>query len=384
MGFSGLRQWQETALERWQQGGNRGIVSVVTGGGKTVFALACVKAIKSLTTLVVVPTTALLDQWWEEAAAFFEIPLDDINIIKGSRDLHAGTINIAVMNTAAELSERKNSPECFLIVDECHKAASTAFRKVFNLKTFASLGLSATPERQYDEGLRDVLIPALGPVIFDYDYSDALRDKVIVPFQLRNIVFELEPERQDTYDKLTKAIARSIQQEGMESEKSLALLLKRARVLNLSDNRVFLTLKIIAANRDKKALIFHEDIEACDAIAQVLVGVKVSAGVYHSKLPLRRRAEILAAYRAGKLQVLVTCRALDEGFNVPETQIGIIAASTATRRQRIQRLGRIVRPAEGKDVATIYTLVATPPEIARLKEEEEALEGVANVTWGRA
>jgi superfamily II DNA or RNA helicase len=84
------------------------------------------------------------------------------------------------------------------------------------------------------------------------------------------------------------------------------------------------------------------------------------------------------------VELLVTCRALDEGFNVPEAEIGIIAASTATRRQRIQRLGRIVRPSSGKSSATIYTLVATSPEIARLKEEEANLEGVANISWGRA
>jgi superfamily II DNA or RNA helicase len=93
---------------------------------------------------------------------------------------------------------------------------------------------------------------------------------------------------------------------------------------------------------------------------------------------------VLSDYRSGKLEVLVTCRALDEGFNVPETEVGIIASSTATRRQRIQRLGRIVRPAKGKSEAVIYTLVATAPEIARLKDEEAALEGVASVAWGSA
>jgi superfamily II DNA or RNA helicase len=106
--------------------------------------------------------------------------------------------------------------------------------------------------------------------------------------------------------------------------------------------------------------------------------------VYHSKLKLRQRAEILSAYRQGEIDVLVTCRALDEGFNVPETEIGIIAASTATRRQRIQRLGRVLRPVKGKGSATIFSLVATDPEIKRLREEEAELEDVAKVTWGRA
>ena len=108
------------------------------------------------------------------------------------------------------------------------------------------------------------------------------------------------------------------------------------------------------------------------------------SGVYHSKMKLRDRAVILGQFRRGEIDVLVTCRALDEGFNVPETEIGIIAASTATRRQRIQRLGRVVRPAQGKDGAVVYTIVASGPEIERLKQEEEDLEGVAAVSWSRA
>ncbi len=375
-----LRTWQKTALEKWSAEGHRGIVSVVTGGGKTIFALACVATLKPLTTLIVVPTAALLDQWWDEASSFFQLRLDDVHIITGKRNIRPGTINLAVINTAAELVKRPQ-PECFLIVDECHKAASAAFSRVLELKTIASLGLSATPERPYDDGLTDILIPALGPVIFDYNYASARADGVIVPFTLRNVIFELEEERLAEYDKLTKAIARSMQSEGPESEKTVALLLRRSRVLNLSQKRVSITAKLVLANRGKRTLIFHEDVEACEVIAAVLEAFKVPAAVYHSRMPVRKRAEVLTAYRSGKIETLVTCRALDEGFNVPETEIGIIAASTATRRQRIQRLGRIVRPAKQKEAASIYTLVATAPEIARLQEEEQNLEGVANVTW---
>jgi superfamily II DNA or RNA helicase len=252
------------------------------------------------------------------------------------------------------------------------------------VNSFASLGLSATPERPYDDGLKDVLIPALGPVIFNYDYATALRDGVIVPFQLRNVVFELEEDRQAQYDKLTKAIGRSISQHGPEAEETIALYLKRARVLNLSLNRIRLALRLVAAIPGKQTLIFHEDIEACDLIHAVLTENGVRSGVYHSKLRVKARAAMLGQYRRGEIDVLVTCRALDEGFNVPETELGIIAASTATRRQRIQRLGRVVRPARGKAGAVIYTLVASGPEIDRLKEEESRLEGVATVSWSSA
>jgi superfamily II DNA or RNA helicase len=378
-----LRQWQEDALVTWRQQ-RSGIIEVVTGGGKTVFALACVREAKADTTLIVVPTTALLDQWWEEAANFFGFRLDDIHIISGAQRMRSGTINIAVLNTASKLASENRTIPCFLVVDECHKAASPTFRAVLDIPKIATLGLSATPERPYDEGLAEVLVPALGPVIYKYTYREALRDGVIVPFSLRNIVFELEEDDQKAYDKLTGSIARSISKLGIEAQETISLLLRRARLLNLVTNRIRLTLKIISSHRDRKIIVFHEDIHACNLIQQVLEEANVRSGVYHSALPLRRRAEVLSAYRAGALNVLVTCRALDEGFNVPETEIGIIAASTATRRQRIQRLGRVLRPTSGKEAATVFTLVATGPEINRLKEEETELEGVADVTWSSA
>lgn len=91
-----------------------------------------------------------------------------------------------------------------------------------------------------------MLVPALGPVIYEYSYRDALRDGVIVPFTLRNVVFHLEPDRQEEYDKLTKAIARTIGRLGPDAPEAVALLLRRARVLNLSLNRVRLALRIIS------------------------------------------------------------------------------------------------------------------------------------------
>lgn len=378
------RGWQLSALAEWERNNHRGIVSVVTGGGKTVFALSCIDRIRPVATLIIVPTSALLEQWWEESANYFDLELDEINIVTGSLRFRLGAINIAVLNTAAKLQEKIKDHQCFLVVDECHKAASEHFRSALDVNSFASLGLSATPERPYDDGLKEVLEPALGPVIFTYDYSDALRDGVIVPFEIKNIIFALEEDRQLEYDKLSKAIARSISKHGPDSEESIALFLKRARVLNLSLNRIRLAIRLVAANQGKRTLIFHEDIEACDLIHNVLAQNGIKSGVYHSKMALRAKAAMLSKYRKGEIDVLVTCRALDEGFNVPETELGIIAASTATRRQRIQRLGRIVRPAKGKNGATIYTLVATGPEIERLKQEETSLEGVATFTWSRA
>jgi superfamily II DNA or RNA helicase len=185
-------------MVRWHAADHRGIVSVVTGGGKTVFALSCIDQLQPDTTVVVVPTVALLDQWWAEAAAFFDLELDEVHVVRGNGNIRTGTINLAVLNTASKLVDRGRTPKCFLIVDECHKAASDQFRSALDLPRFASLGLSATPERQYDDGLQQVLIPTLGPIIFEYSYKDALRDGVIVPFNLRNVVFSNRSARRNT------------------------------------------------------------------------------------------------------------------------------------------------------------------------------------------
>ncbi|MGH9647064.1 MAG: DEAD/DEAH box helicase [Bryobacteraceae bacterium] len=380
-----LRRWQQTALALWNSEGHRGIISVVTGGGKTIFALACVASLRPASTLVVVPTVALLDQWWEEAANFFRLKLDEINVLAGSqRRVRPGTINLAVLNTASRLSAAAVPANTLLIVDECHKAAAPEFQRVLHLPHAASLGLSATPERPYDDGLEAVLVPSIGRLLFQYTYRDALADGVIVPFELRNVVFDLEDARQAEYDQLTKRIGRSIAQVGTEDPATVRLYLRRSRLLNLSPRRVELALRLVARHRGERVLVFHEDIAACDVIHAVLSQNGVSAGIYHSKLKTRERAQVLGEFRRGDVSTLVTCRALDEGFNVPEAEVGIIAASSATRRQRIQRLGRMLRPSKDKAGALVYTLLASGAEIARLKEEERELEGVATVTWGKA
>lgn len=382
--MAALRKWQQLALGEWMRAGNRGIASVVTGGGKTIFALACAEAIQPVTTLVVVPTQALLDQWWEEVASYFNLSLDEVHVVTGRRKIRSGTFNLAVLNTASTFGGTQSCARMLLIVDECHKAASEKYQSVFMLPRIASLGLSATPERQYDEGFSDILIPQLGPVIYNYTYKDALADGVIVPFSLTNVVFDLEPERQAEFEKLTKGIAVAMRKYGEEAPETIALLLKRSRVVNLSLNRIELAVRLVVRHRGTKTIVFHEDIAACDVLHEALKSIGVRCDVYHSGRGLRDRAAILLRFRKGDCDVLVTCRALDEGFNVPEAEIGIIAASTATRRQRIQRLGRVLRPAGGKKSATVYTLVATESEIARLQQEEVELEGVAATTWRRA
>jgi superfamily II DNA or RNA helicase len=81
------------------------------------------------------------------------------------------------------------------------------------------------------------------------------------------------------------------------------------------------------------------------------------------------------------IEILVCCRALDEGVDVPESEVAIIAASTSSNRQRIQRMGRVIRIHTSKDIAKIYTIYITDREEEKLKLEEQELSSIAKFKW---
>jgi superfamily II DNA or RNA helicase len=278
-----------------------------------------------------------------------------------------------------------NSPK-MLIVDECHRLGSPENAKALLGEYAATLGLSATPERQYDDGFTEYITPALGPIIYEYTYVEAFDDGVIAPFALSNVHVSMLEDEQAKYDKLTKRIRTAIAREGINtagdaSEHLKKLLLQRAAVSATATMRIPVSVHLIEQHRGERAIIFHERTDAADKIFSLLRQRGHSASIYHAGIGAAIRRENLRLFRRGVHDVLVCCRALDEGMNVPETSVAVIASSTASRRQRIQRLGRILRPAKGKEAATVYTLYATEEERKRLLEEASDLKDVTSVTW---
>ena len=369
-------------------------MSVVTGGGKTVFAHMCIseffKHAPDGRVLIIVPTVALLDQWYVSLQDELGVPTDEIALYSGSeKPEHQGRINLLVINSARTLAEAVAGDACaFLIVDECHRSGSPQNAKALAGKYWATLGLSATPEREYDEGFHVYIEPALGPIIYTYDYREAHADGVITAFDLVNVRIDLLLREQSAYDRMTRAIAAQKRREGkaggIQSTRLKRLLQRRASVAGAASLRIPVAVRLVESHRGQRAIIFHERIDAAEKLVDLLSKRKHSVTAYHTKIGPAMRRENLRLYRRGVFDILVCCRALDEGMNVPETSVGVIASSTASQRQRIQRLGRVLRPAAGKDRATIYTIYATTQEGARLKREEDRLEGVASVSWSRS
>lgn len=383
------RRWQEEALKRWKSDWS-GVVKVVTGGGKTVFALFCVLEFVRTTDdpviIVVVPTTALLDQWYVSFVEELGVSEDEISCFSGDyKPEDKSIINIIVINTARYKAKSiSKNRETFLIVDECHRAGSPENSKSLEGQHKATLGLSATPERKQDEGFDKYIKPSLGPIIYSYDYNEARRDEVIAPFDLVNVQVRLLPPEEEKYNSLTKKLAiagRKYDSGEISEDRFKAVARKRASVSNNAIMRVPVAAKLVESHRGQRSIVFHESIDAADRISEILDERSHRVAVYHSGIGPALRRNNLRLYRQGIFDVLVTCRALDEGMNVPETEVAVVASSTSSERQRIQRLGRVLRPSSEKERALIYTLFATDTEKKRLRKESDTLEGVANIKW---
>ncbi len=389
------RPWQEQALDRWLRRGMRGVVSVVTGGGKTVFAFLCMREFRKQhpegRVVVLVPTMTLLDQWYVGLQHEFCVPSEDIACFSSQeKPRRPRAVNVLVINTARrKVHEHFRDSETFLVVDECHRAGSPENAKALQGQFAATLGLSATPHREYDSGFEDYVVPALGPVVFEYTYTSARRDGVVTPFDLVNVEVTMLPHEQEQYDRFTKRA--SILLRRMRAKPSASLEEQMKRVLQrraaISANAIMrlpVAARLVEENRGARTIVFHERISSAESLSETLRQRHHSVCLYHSKIGPEVRRDNLRLFRRGVFDVLISCRALDEGMNVPETTVAIIASSTASSRQRIQRLGRVLRPVRDKEKALIYTLYATDQEHARLNNEATDLEGVARVEWASA
>lgn len=382
------RTWQKKALGCWVKD-FRGIAKVVTGGGKTIFSYLCMEQFLNRYpdghVIIVVPTIALLDQWYIDIIDATTIEDEDIATYSGAG--HADfpkQINLMVLNTARfvapKISEDSGKPS-FLVIDECHRAGSVENARVLEGSYDATLGLSATPEREIDDGFEQQIIPGLGPIIYSYDYLQARKDGVIVDFDLINV------EIDGTSESLREA-AIATQEElishvsGMsESNRLQEVIAKKAERLATKALRVPWAVKLTLSHKGQRIIIFHERVSSLSLIVKVLANHDQNSVAYHSHLSESHRRDNLRLFRRGAVNVLATCRALDEGANVPEANIAIVARSTSSTRQRIQRLGRVLRPAHGKKRATVYTLYSGDEEREKLAKEADGLEGVASIIW---
>lgn len=410
-----LYQWQEDCLKQWFANHCRGMVQAVTGSGKTLLALTAADRLEKelkqeLRVKIVVPTSALMRQWnlalKEFLAASSESVQNPADIQKniglrgaGSKTAANCKYMIYVINSARYelarqiLSDLQNGAAVLLIADECHRYESSQNRLIFEFlphikpyeARFFSLGLSATLPSGQAQGY---LASVLGRKIYNYGMKKASSLQTICRYDIYHIGLSFLEAENAEYQELTERMRylyiQLIQTQPFLKNMGTRELFDMLRVLAGGKNRktaeaASLYMKLsykrkslvcLASARitcaydlverlppNEKILIFGERISQTDELYQSLrKRYPGKVGRYHSRMGQLANRNTLNRFRDGELRILIACKAIDEGVDVPDAAIGIILSGTSVQRQRIQRLGRIIRRAEGKSRAALYYL----------------------------
>jgi len=382
-----LREWQAKAFPLWWAK-KRGIVKVVTGGGKTVFAIHCLAKYldenKDHLIFIVVPSIALLDQWYEGLQKDFNEK--DIALNGGGEHLEQlSRINISTIDSVKNIIEQFDASKTLLIVDECHKIGTEKRGEVLTNNWHATLGLSATPERDYDDNFYIIIRKILGDIIFDYDYIDAREDEVIVNFKLLYAYAAMTPDEEEKYKKFTKSIQRraaTIGGNDMNDYPLKMLIFNRARMVKNSKNRIPFGIELLQKHKRDSWIVFTENKKQAKEFNKIINTKGYKSAIYNTDLDNAEREENLNNFKNGNLNVLVSCTALDEGFDMPEADGAMILSASSSKRQRIQRMGRVLRITANKQNALIVTVYSSKTEFDKLREESNRykLEGVP-IKW---
>lgn len=382
-----LREWQEAAFPLWWER-KRGIVKVVTGGGKTVFAIHCLKKYleenSNNSIFIVVPSIALLDQWYEGLQLSFKN--NEIALNGGGERLNKlSKITISTIDSVKNIIEYFDASKTLLIVDECHKIGTEKRGETLTNHWHATLGLSATPERDYDDNFYIIIRKILGDIIFDYDYIDAREDEVIVNFKLLYAYAAMTNSEEAEYKKFTKSIQRraaTIGGNNMNDYPLKMLIFNRARMVKNSINRIPFGIELLQKYKRDSWIVFTENKKQAKEFNTIINSKGYKSAIYNTDLDTSEREENLNNFKNGNLNVLVSCTALDEGFDMPEADGAMILSASSSKRQRIQRMGRVLRITANKQNALIVTVYSSKTEYEKLREESNRyqLEGVP-VKW---
>lgn len=387
------RAYQEAAIHAWQENGFRGILAMATGTGKTLTSLLAAERLLAVqldikAVVIAAPFQHLADQWAEEFADTDLVPVKAYkSTAKWQDELVKARIiyrhlrkPIVILTTYTTLGSaaffeaiEPLAGDTLLIADECHYLGAEGSRNFLRLPIPYRLGLSATPERHFDDEGTARLLNYFDRVVYEFGMAVAIEQGFLTPYKYLPEFVELTAEESDEYTELTlrisKAAARAQnkRKDSDEQEVLKQLLIKRARIINNAQNKLdWLRKKFTAKPADELpfTLVYTGD-ELFKEVLNLLgneMGVPVHS--FTGKESANKRKELLEQFTKGEIKVLVAMRCLDEGVDVPATRTAYFLASSTNARQYVQRRGRVLRRSEGKEFAIVHDTVVIPPKSA--------------------
>lgn len=382
-----LMKHQTDVLDEWTAASYCGIVKHATGAGKTVTALEAIRrwTSESRPSVVVVPSEILVRQWLAEAETEFgpSVALLQAGAGEGIArwtsalpdhtrdDPDLGPrLTIATIQTASSPTFRgllQGGEHLLLVIDEVHRSGAPTFSRVLEIEAGGRLGLSATPERYGDpDGTRRILDYFGGILKPEFGLQDAIDAGRLVPYdyhvhRVALDAWEMEEWKEST-QRIRDAYARLPAIDGAKvlTNAFKLMLIQRSRIAKKAAAKVSLAHDVL---RDHYSdgdswLIYCDDTDQLDLVAQAIDDLGLSPLVYHSSMA-GAQAETLE-YFARNRGVLVAIKCLDEGVDIPSVNAALVLASSTNPREFIQRRGRVLRKDVGKHSAVVRDALVVP------------------------
>ena len=397
-----IRPYQQQAIDNWFANKGRGTLKMATGSGKTITALAIAtrlyEEIQLQALIVVCPYRHLVQQWARECQKFGLAPilayestkLWDSNLSNQLNNLKSGlqpfltvvTTNATLMSEAFQAKLKFFPPKTLIIGDEAHnlgakRLAASLPRKEVGLR----LGLSATPERYFDDRGTQTIFEYFGPALQpEFTLKDAIEQGALVHYLYYPILVELTEDEIEQYADFSARIGRAIAAGGddEDNEALTTLLAQRARLVGAAANKLEALRELMSQRLKTDHTLFYcgdgsvedgvtqETMRQLEAVTKLLGSdLKYRVNTYTAETPLDEREDLRQQFETGELQGLVAIRCLDEGVDIPAIQTAVILASSSNPRQFVQRRGRILRRHPNKQRAMLFDMIVMPPELGR-------------------
>jgi superfamily II DNA or RNA helicase len=272
-----------------------------------------------------------------------------------------------------------------VIVDEAHHFGCGVRDEALEMAIApARLGLTATPVRKgaAAEGLEELI----GPVVFELAISD-LAGSFLAPFERVTLRLELEPGERVQYEQWTRLYREPFRRfrrsrpgaswesfiraasRSDEGRRAISAWRRSQRMLAYPSAKRKALGSLLSRHRTQRIIVFVGDNETAYDVSREHLIMPFTCDIRR-----KERTAVLERFRRGELRALVSARVLNEGIDVPDADVGIIVAGRLGEREHVQRVGRLLRPGEGKRALIYEMVVRSTAEVRQAARRAEGLD----------
>ena len=359
------RPYQQQAIDEWKRHERCGVVILPTGAGKSLVAQMAIER-TGRSTLIVVPTIDLMNQWYDLLLASFQA---EVGLIGGGY-YEVGALTITTYASAFRFMERLGNKFGLLIFDECHHLPGSVYRYAAELSIAPfRLGLTATPERA--DGEERSLNQLIGPILYRREAQE-MAGEYLADYKIVRLNVRLSSEERALYQSERNIFRRFLNDKGIdlsdlqgwqtfikmsarskEGRRAMLAYRESKRVALGTDSKLSVLADLLLRHKKERTLIFTAENEMVYRISEKFLIPAIT-----HQTGIKERREWLEAFNQGDVLVLATSKVLNEGVNIPKATVAIILSGSGSTREHIQRLGRILRKQPGKE-AILYEVIAS-------------------------